>query len=156
MSEAGIRLFSVDFVERAEYGIRAGRPEHEDRSHTIHSAFHRGPPFPSSASAISGVDPWLARLLPSSIRYAVILRRPQLSSNHSALHPSATRFGCTSRVPISHSALCAGDDARLRRDDPESFLEYGAEHGLKVALGVLGGPYAWALGLQGELDRAAR
>jgi DNA-binding CsgD family transcriptional regulator len=29
------------------------------------------------------------------------------------------------------------------------------QHGLKLAIGVLGGPYAWALGLRGEVDVAA-
>jgi DNA-binding CsgD family transcriptional regulator len=51
--------------------------------------------------------------------------------------------------------ICAGDEARLRRDDAESFLHYGVEHGMKLAIGVLGGPYAWALGLRGEVDDAA-
>lgn len=51
--------------------------------------------------------------------------------------------------------ICAGDDARLRRDDAESFLQYAVEHGMKLAIGVLGGPYAWALGLRGEADDAA-
>ncbi len=52
--------------------------------------------------------------------------------------------------------ICAGDDARLRGDDSESFLHYGVAHGMKLAIGLLGGPYAWALGLRGELDDAAR
>jgi DNA-binding CsgD family transcriptional regulator len=51
--------------------------------------------------------------------------------------------------------ICNGDDAYLRRDDSESFLLGGAEHGMKLALGVLGGPYAWALGLRGETEQAA-
>jgi len=51
--------------------------------------------------------------------------------------------------------VCAGDDARLRRDDAESFLHYGLEHGMKLAIGLVGGPYAWALGLRGEVDDAA-
>ncbi|HEY1654772.1 MAG TPA: AAA family ATPase [Candidatus Tumulicola sp.] len=51
--------------------------------------------------------------------------------------------------------ICAGDDARLRGDDSESFLHYGVAHGMKLAIGLLGGPYAWTLGLRGDLDAAA-
>jgi DNA-binding CsgD family transcriptional regulator len=51
--------------------------------------------------------------------------------------------------------ICSGDDARLRPDDTESFLRYGLERDMKVAIGLLGGPYAWALGLRNELDEAA-
>lgn len=51
--------------------------------------------------------------------------------------------------------IFSGDDARLRRDDSESFLRYGINHGMKLGIGLLGGPYAWALGLRGELDEAA-
>ncbi len=51
--------------------------------------------------------------------------------------------------------ICSGDDARLRRDDSESFLRYGIEHGMRLAIGLLGGPYAWALGILGEVDEAA-
>ncbi|MBV8531461.1 MAG: AAA family ATPase, partial [Candidatus Eremiobacteraeota bacterium] len=60
-------------------------------------------------------------------------------------------------IKIANYALgiCAGDDARLRTDGCEAFLNYGAAHGMKLAIGLLGGPYAWALGLHGELDDAA-
>lgn len=51
--------------------------------------------------------------------------------------------------------ICSGDEARLRRDDSESFLRYGVDRGMKLAIGLLGGPYAWALGLRGELGEAA-
>jgi len=51
--------------------------------------------------------------------------------------------------------ICSGDDALLRADGSESFLRYGVEHGMKLAIGLLGGPYAWALGIRGELDEAA-
>jgi DNA-binding CsgD family transcriptional regulator len=51
--------------------------------------------------------------------------------------------------------ICSGDDGRLRRDDSESFLHFGVEHGMKLAIGLLGGPYAWALGLRGDLNDAA-
>ncbi len=51
--------------------------------------------------------------------------------------------------------ICAGDDARLRRDDAESFLGYAVENGMKLAVGLLGGTYAWALGELGEVDEAA-
>ncbi len=51
--------------------------------------------------------------------------------------------------------ICSGDDARLRRDDSESFLRYGLEHGMRLAIGLLGGPYAWALGIAGDIDEAA-
>jgi DNA-binding CsgD family transcriptional regulator len=51
--------------------------------------------------------------------------------------------------------ICSGDEARLHRDDTETFLRYGIEHGMQVAIGILGGPYAWALGIRGERDAAA-
>lgn len=51
--------------------------------------------------------------------------------------------------------ICSGDDARLRHDNTESFLRYGIERGMKVAIGLLGGPYAWALGIRGEREAAA-
>jgi DNA-binding CsgD family transcriptional regulator len=51
--------------------------------------------------------------------------------------------------------ICSGDDARLRHEDTDSFLRYGIEHGMKVAIGLLGGPYAWALGILDERDAAA-
>jgi len=51
--------------------------------------------------------------------------------------------------------ICAGDEAYLRGDDAASFLHYGVEHGMKLASGLLGGPYAWALGLRGDVDEAA-
>lgn len=51
--------------------------------------------------------------------------------------------------------ICWGDDTRLLRDDTESFLRYGTERGMHVALGLLGGPYAWALGLREEHAEAA-
>ncbi len=51
--------------------------------------------------------------------------------------------------------IFSGDDSRLSRDDSESFLRYGINHGMKLGIGLLGGPYAWALGLRGELDEAA-
>jgi DNA-binding CsgD family transcriptional regulator len=52
-------------------------------------------------------------------------------------------------------AICSGDMALLRRDDVEPFLHYGVTHGMNLALGLLGGPYAWALGVRGELEEAA-
>jgi len=51
--------------------------------------------------------------------------------------------------------ICAGDDSRLHREDTESFLRYGVERDLKLAVGLLGVPYAWPLGLRGETDEAA-
>ncbi len=52
-------------------------------------------------------------------------------------------------------AICTGDVARLRRDDTEPLLHHAATHGMNLALGLLGGPYAWALGIRGEFDAAA-
>jgi DNA-binding CsgD family transcriptional regulator/tetratricopeptide (TPR) repeat protein len=52
--------------------------------------------------------------------------------------------------------ICGGDDERLRADGAESLIRYGVEHGMKLAVGLLGGPYAWALGLRGDLEEAAR
>jgi DNA-binding CsgD family transcriptional regulator len=70
---------------------------------------------------------------------------------------SEQRYALLVHIKSANFALgiCAGDDARLRRDDAESFLQYVVERGLKLAIGVLGGPYAWALGLRGEVDDAA-
>ena len=51
--------------------------------------------------------------------------------------------------------ICSGDIALLRRDDVEPLLHYGVTHGMKLALGLLGGPYAWALGVRGELEESA-
>ena len=51
--------------------------------------------------------------------------------------------------------ICAGDDTLFRRDDTETFLHFGATRGMKLAIGLLGGPYAWALGLRGEGTAAA-
>ncbi|MGB7016122.1 MAG: AAA family ATPase [Candidatus Cybelea sp.] len=51
--------------------------------------------------------------------------------------------------------ICSGDVALLRRDDVEPLLHYGVTHGMNLALGLLGGPYAWALGLRGELEESA-
>jgi DNA-binding CsgD family transcriptional regulator len=52
--------------------------------------------------------------------------------------------------------ICSGDDARLCHDDSDSLLQYGVEHGMKLAVGLLGGPYAWALGLRGERAEAEK
>ena len=51
--------------------------------------------------------------------------------------------------------ICSGDVALLRRDDVEPFLHHGVTHGMNLALGLLGGPYAWALGVRGEVKEAA-
>ncbi|MBV9719296.1 MAG: AAA family ATPase [Candidatus Eremiobacteraeota bacterium] len=51
--------------------------------------------------------------------------------------------------------ICSGDETRMRRDDAESFLRYGVNHGMKLAIGLLGGPYAWVLGLRGEVQESA-
>lgn len=51
--------------------------------------------------------------------------------------------------------IFSGDETRLRRDDTESFLRYGLEHGMKLVVGLVGGPYAWALGVRGEIEDAA-
>lgn len=51
--------------------------------------------------------------------------------------------------------ICSDGAAELRRDDVEPFLHYGVTHGMNLALGLLGGPYAWALGVRGELEEAA-
>lgn len=50
--------------------------------------------------------------------------------------------------------ICTGNEARLH-EDAASFLRYGVEHGMNLASGLLGGPYAWALGLRGDVDEAA-
>ncbi|HTU80887.1 MAG TPA: AAA family ATPase [Candidatus Acidoferrales bacterium] len=50
--------------------------------------------------------------------------------------------------------ICWGDDALLRLDDSESFLRYGVDREMKLAIGLFGGPYAWALGMRGEIEAA--
>lgn len=52
--------------------------------------------------------------------------------------------------------ICSGDEMRLRQDDTAAFLHYGIERGMKIAIGLLGGPFAWALGLRGETGQAAQ
>jgi len=51
--------------------------------------------------------------------------------------------------------LSSGDQARLWRSDAEPLLHYAATHGMNLALGLLGGPYVWALGTRGDVDKAA-
>lgn len=51
--------------------------------------------------------------------------------------------------------ICSGDLARLRRDDAEPLLQYGVAQGMNLCIGLLGGPYAWALGMRGEVNDAA-
>lgn len=80
---------------------------------------------------------------------AKLLSTPGIASEQSyaiLLHVKSARFVL---------GICAGDDDLLRPGDAESFLEYVVEHGMKLAIGVLGGPYAWALGLRGQVDEAA-
>ena len=80
---------------------------------------------------------------------ARFLALPGIASEHSyaiLMHVKSAQFVL---------GICAGDDDRLRSNDAESLLQYVVEHGMKLAIGVLGGPYAWALGLRGEVDDAA-
>jgi DNA-binding CsgD family transcriptional regulator len=80
---------------------------------------------------------------------AKFLAMPGIATEHSyaiLLHVKSAQFVL---------GICAGDDDRLRSDGAESLLRYVVEHGMKLAIGVLGGPYAWALGLRGEVDDAA-
>jgi len=51
--------------------------------------------------------------------------------------------------------VCAGDDAMLDWEGAEDFLYYGIRRGMKVSVGLVGGPFAWALGLRGD-DEGAR
>ena len=70
---------------------------------------------------------------------------------------SEQRYALLVHVKSAQFALgiCSGDDARLLRDDAESFLQHVVDRGMRLAIGLLGGPYAWALGLRGEMDDAA-
>jgi DNA-binding CsgD family transcriptional regulator len=80
---------------------------------------------------------------------AKLLATPGIASEQSyaiLMHVKSARFVL---------GICSGDDDLLRPGDAESFLEYVVEHGMKLAIGVLGGPYAWALGLRGQVDEAA-
>jgi DNA-binding CsgD family transcriptional regulator/tetratricopeptide (TPR) repeat protein len=52
--------------------------------------------------------------------------------------------------------ICAGDDALLRWDDAEAFLEHGIARGMRLVVGLLAGPYAYALAANGRLDGARR
>jgi DNA-binding CsgD family transcriptional regulator len=80
---------------------------------------------------------------------AALLERAAIATEHS--------YARLVHLKIAQVALavCAGDDARLRRSETERLLQHGVEHGMKLAVGLLGGPYAWALGLRGEADEAA-
>ncbi len=51
--------------------------------------------------------------------------------------------------------ICCGDDSRLRRDDTDSVIRFGVENGMKLVIGLVGGPHAWALGMNGATDEAA-
>jgi DNA-binding CsgD family transcriptional regulator/tetratricopeptide (TPR) repeat protein len=70
---------------------------------------------------------------------------------------SGQNYASLVHVKVAQLALgvCAGDDARWRRDDVESLLRHGSENGMKLAVGLLGGPYAWTLGIRGDVDDAA-
>jgi DNA-binding NarL/FixJ family response regulator len=50
--------------------------------------------------------------------------------------------------------ISSGDDALLEWDDAEAFFEYGVTHGMKLVLGLAGGPYAWALGVRDRVESA--
>jgi DNA-binding CsgD family transcriptional regulator/tetratricopeptide (TPR) repeat protein len=80
---------------------------------------------------------------------ARLLAQPGIASEQSyaiLMHVKSARFVL---------GICAGDDDLLRPGDAEAFLPYVVERGMKLAIGVLGGPYAWALGLRGDVDDAA-
>jgi DNA-binding CsgD family transcriptional regulator len=70
---------------------------------------------------------------------------------------SGQNYASLVHLKIAQVALgvCAGDDARWKRDDVERLLRHGSENGMKLAVGLLGGPYAWALGNRGDVDDAA-
>lgn len=49
--------------------------------------------------------------------------------------------------------ICTGDDGLLRCDEAEAFLDRGMSGGMKLVIGLVGGPYAWSLALRGDLER---
>jgi DNA-binding CsgD family transcriptional regulator/tetratricopeptide (TPR) repeat protein len=123
-------------VQRAREHLRAGISVERERDFGSRSLAYAASAFEHT---LRGDFPTAARLLgtagiASEQRYALLV------------HVKSAGFAL---------GICAGDDARLRRDDAESFLQYVVERGMKLAIGVLGGPYVWALGLRGEVDDAA-
>jgi DNA-binding CsgD family transcriptional regulator/tetratricopeptide (TPR) repeat protein len=80
---------------------------------------------------------------------AALLARPGLANDQAyalQVHVKSANFVL---------GICTGDDARLRREDTESFLYFGVEHGMILAIGLVGGPHAWALGMSGATEEAA-
>ncbi len=110
------------------------------------------PPHPelhSSSALVSAASAFEHTLRGDFMTAASLLRDSEGASQQSyaiLVHVKSANFAL---------GICSGDDARLRRDDSESFLRYGVEHGMRLAIGLLGGPYAWALGIRGETDEAA-
>ena len=108
-------------IDRAREHFRAAVPTERQRSRL-------GLPLAAAASS-------LEHTLRGDFATAAIL----LGESHGAQEQS---YAILVHIKSAHFALgiCSGDDARLRRDDSESFLHYGVDHGMKLALGLLGGP----------------
>ena len=47
--------------------------------------------------------------------------------------------------------ICTGDDDALRWNDAKAFVDQGLAGGMNLVLAAVGGPYAYALGLRGDL-----
>jgi DNA-binding CsgD family transcriptional regulator len=116
--------------------------------------------FRAAVPPKSGRQPAHMTVLPAASAFEHTLRGDFTSA--AELLRDAERLALQSYAILVHVksanfalGICSGDDARLRHDDTESFLRYGVEHGMKVAIGLLGGPYAWVLGLRGERAAAA-
>jgi DNA-binding CsgD family transcriptional regulator len=123
-------------IDRAREHFRAAVPAGRQRSR----------PGLTLAAAASSLEHTLRGDFTTAATLLGVTRGTQEQSYAILVHIKSAQFAL---------GICSGDDARLRRDDSESFLHYGVERGMKLALGLLGGPYAWALGLRGELDEAA-
>jgi DNA-binding CsgD family transcriptional regulator len=112
----------------------------------LHSESEHGEPKQSLAAAASAIEHTLRGDFSAASR---LLEEGAGASQQSvAIHIHVK----SARLVLG---ICTGDVALLRRDDVEPFLHYGLSHGMNLALGLLGGPYAWALGVRGELEEAA-
>ncbi|MBV9718821.1 MAG: AAA family ATPase [Candidatus Eremiobacteraeota bacterium] len=112
----------------------------------LHGEPGHGEPKQSLASAASAIEHILRGDFDTATRLLDEAARASTQSFAIHIHVKGARLVL---------GICSGDVTLLRRDDVEPFLHYGATHGMNLALGLLGGPYAWALGVRGELEDAA-
>jgi tetratricopeptide (TPR) repeat protein len=121
-------------------------------SSTRASTFAR--PLLANGRALPGTVAGALQPRRSSTRCAAILR-PQQVCSVGPNNASEQSYAILVHIKSAQFALgiCAGDETRIcAATMPPHFLHYGVEHGMKLASGLLGGPYAWALGLRGDVD----